>query len=175
MMNPPVVRIINRPNVLKQRASQPGGRSFEDLVERGNQVVAENYDDYRTVALSDVLDLRSLLDRIKTAPAEMEAHVQGVFRISHDMKGQASTFGYPMITGVADSLCRFLERIETMDRAPAESAGALTSVIALHIDALHLLLTHDMKGSGGEMEKKLLNGLTAAAEKIIAGLRSSGA
>ncbi|HTP81707.1 MAG TPA: Hpt domain-containing protein [Alphaproteobacteria bacterium] len=170
-MTTPTVRIINRPNLLKARASQPGGASFGDLVARGNQIVAEHHLDYRTVAESDITELRSVLARMKAAPEEMDAHVEGVFRIAHDMKGQAATFGYPMITSVAKSLCGFIESVRQAAHAPSDCADALSDIVGVHIDALRVLLAHDIKGHGGQIESRLLHGLQTASEKILARIR----
>src|ERR1700722_9954581 len=34
---------------------------------------------------------------------------QALFRAAHDIKGHGTTFGYPMASDVADSLCRVME------------------------------------------------------------------
>lgn len=169
-MSASTVRIVNPPTSLKERASKPGGKKFEDLVASGDHVVEENQGDYRKVAESDLNDLRWILDRIKATPDDIEGQIGAMFRIAHDMKGQAATFGYPMVTNVANSLCRFVERVGETGRTAVQNVDALVEIIRLHVDALRLLLTHDMKGPGGETETKLLGGLNAAGEKILATL-----
>lgn len=166
------VRIVNPPNSLKERASKGGGKKFDDMVASGDQVVEESHGDYRKVAESDLSDLRWILDRIKTSPDDIEAQIDAMFRIVHDMKGQAATFGYPMVTNVAGSLCRFVDRIRESGGTAAENVARLSEIIRLHVDALRLLLTHDMKGAGGPTEAKLLGGLAAAGEKILGGLQA---
>lgn len=167
-MTAPTVRVFNQPNLLKSRAAEPGGKSFEDLVQQGDQVVAEHHTDYRDVANSDLMELRTLVDRIKAAPEESTAQLKGLFRIAHDMKGQASTFGYPVITSVADSLCRFVEKIEETGRPVTDNVQIVTEIVGLHLDALRLLLQHDVKGPGVQLELQLMTGLKAASEKILA-------
>jgi len=169
-MPTPTVRVFNQPNLLKSRAAEAGGKSFDDLVHEGDNVIAEHHTDYRDVANSDLVELRALLNRIKAAPEESAAQLKGLFRIAHDMKGQASTFGYPVITSVADSLCRFVEKIEATGHPIAENIRSVTEIVGLHLDALRLLLQHDVKGPGVQLEVQLMSGLKAASEKILASI-----
>ena len=41
-----------------------------------------------------------------------------LFRAAHDIKGEASTFGFPAVAGVAESLCRLIEHTPDMQRIP---------------------------------------------------------
>jgi chemotaxis protein histidine kinase CheA len=43
---------------------------------------------------------------------------QVLFRTAHDIKGHATTFGYPMAADVADSLCRLIEHTVDVARIP---------------------------------------------------------
>jgi hypothetical protein len=61
-----------------------------------------------------------------------------------------------------------LERITGTGRSATSSLPTFSGIIKVHIDALHLLLSHDIKGQGGQLETDLLNGLHAASEKILA-------
>lgn len=167
-------RAITPPNRLKERASQAGGMSLEDMTKAGDQVVGESQLDYRAVAESDAHDLRALVDRLRKAPEEIHGDMQGVFRIAHDMKGQAATFGYPLITNVANSLCRFVENFDASHVA-ATDVGALCDLIGIHVDALRVLLKHDLKGQGGPIGEQLMRGLGDASQKILSRIGGSPA
>ena len=41
-----------------------------------------------------------------------------LFHAAHDIKGQAATFGYPLVASPADSLCRLIEHTPDMNRIP---------------------------------------------------------
>ena len=49
-----------------------------------------------------------------------EATQRELFRAAHDIKGHASTFGYPMAADVADSLCRLIEHCHEIERVPID-------------------------------------------------------
>jgi HPt (histidine-containing phosphotransfer) domain-containing protein len=55
-----------------------------------------------------------------------------VFRAAHDIKGEAATFGYPELAGVAESLCRLLEHTP-------EPAQIPQSLVDQHVDALRAI------------------------------------
>ena len=55
-----------------------------------------------------------------------------LFRAAHDIKGEAATFGYPELAGVAESLCRLLEH--TPERAQIPQP-----LVDQHVDALRAI------------------------------------
>ena len=56
------------------------------------------------------------LTRLQGALAPFQPDL--LFAVAHDMKGQAGTFGFPLITELAHRLCRLLEN------QPADPASA---------------------------------------------------
>ncbi|OPZ78381.1 MAG: hypothetical protein BWY78_00624 [Alphaproteobacteria bacterium ADurb.Bin438] len=105
--------------------------------------------------------------RIDAAYAELASKrdmksIRGVFEIAHDMKGQGGSFGYDLITGIGSSLCRFLEIIE----AKGTCNDVALSAIKVHIDTMKLIINDDIKGSGGEIGRKLLEGIEAIKRKF---------
>jgi HPt (histidine-containing phosphotransfer) domain-containing protein len=55
-----------------------------------------------------------------------------LFRAAHDIKGEAATFGYPALAGVADSLCRLLEHTPEFTRIPV-------ALVDQHVDAVRAI------------------------------------
>ncbi len=76
--------------------------------------------------------------------------------ISHNLKGQGSSFGYPLITQIGLSLNRMLKGLEYCDLRCAKIALA-------HAQALSTVLEKNILGAGGaagEALVKRLQGLT---------------
>ena len=81
-------------------------------------------------------------------------------RIAHGMKGQGGSFGFPLISRVGQSLCRFVGR-------DSERVETDLPVIQAHLDAQRLILEKGIRGDGGEAGRRLaerLETLTAGAE-----------
>jgi HPt (histidine-containing phosphotransfer) domain-containing protein len=55
-----------------------------------------------------------------------------LFRAAHDIKGEAATFGFPALAGVADSLCRLLEHTPDAVRIPL-------ALVDQHVDSLRAI------------------------------------
>ena len=79
--------------------------------------------------------------------------------IAHDLGGYGGTLGFPMVTTLCRSLCRYLR----LDRAVLPSAGA---VIDAHVAALQVVALQQIKGDGGEVGRALSAELARAIEKF---------
>ncbi len=155
-------RLIVRPNVLKQKVGSggfplAGVAAAEAAVDR----MAINYPE---VARQDLAKLQQAFDAANSAPAERATHLRQVFTIAHDMKGQGATFGYPLLTRVANLLCRYVDR----EHPPGPTEMTL---IAAHVDALRAVIANDIAGDGGTLGEEICGTLEAAAART-AGPRS---
>jgi hypothetical protein len=66
------------------------------------------------------------------------------------MKGQATTFGYPLVTELANRLCRLIEA------EPPLSPDTLERLSML-VDAIGQVISGRMEGDGGEAGRRLLD------------------
>lgn len=83
---------------------------------------------------------------------------QEAFEASHELRGQAGTFGYPLLTEICDSLCDVMERFMAMDREGARDSSLgrkIWSAVVSHADAVATIVDHDLKGQGGEFGREL--------------------
>ena len=71
-----------------------------------------------------------------------------MFAIAHDIKGQAGTFGYPLLSDLAARLCRLLQT------DGAEGAGSLVAAMAE-------VVRDRLAGDGGERGREMVAGLEA--------------
>jgi hypothetical protein len=75
--------------------------------------------------------------------------VKDLYGFAHNIKGQGSSFGYPLVTRIGDSLC-------TLVRQERDFSDADLDVVQAHLDALRLILIKEIKGDGGEVGAKLV-------------------
>jgi chemotaxis protein histidine kinase CheA len=64
--------------------------------------------------------------------------LEGVYMRAHDLKGLGTTYGFPLITRIAASLCMLMDDAEKRERAP-------TSLIDAHVDAIRAAVTQDIR------------------------------
>lgn len=159
-------RMLKTPNVLKKRADVPGGKSLADLEKAGAAIIARAANAYPEQLAKDIEDLRTALKRVDGAAA-MAAEINTMFRISHDIRGQAGSFDWPLIGVVAKSMSTFCDAVRRKPEVTA-AADAISPLLQLHIDTMNLLLTTMAKGQGGDAEAKVIGNLQKATT-VIAG------
>jgi len=155
-------KVFNLPNTLKTRSSKPGGRSFDDLAKAGDHVVRRNGASYPTIAASDIADLMAIAGRLRQG-SPLAVELQECFRIAHDIRGQAGSFDFPLISAAAGSLSKFVDKLRN---DPPDQAPEVVSLIEVHAATMQLLLSQNRKGAGGPAEAQILDGLTKAVEKV---------
>ncbi len=73
-----------------------------------------------------------------------------LFHAAHDIKGEAATFGFPLVAAGADSLCRLIEYTPDANRIPIK-------LVDQHVDAVRAIY-REYSRSDAEDLAELLNG-----------------
>lgn len=92
-----------------------------------------------------------------TAPDPEGAVLRRLFQIAHDMKGQAATFDYPLVSDLGNRLCREIETVG----AEGFSAAQQIRVAAL-VAAIGRVIRERLSGTGGEAGAALLAGINGS-------------
>ncbi|MGH6915865.1 MAG: Hpt domain-containing protein, partial [Geminicoccales bacterium] len=100
-----------------------------EMFKRARKVIDKLSTHYLEWADEDIDELAAELAGARADPADREAHIDRIFFIAHDMKGQGATFGYPLITEICKSLCYFLSNVDHNSRLALD-------VVAVHVAAL---------------------------------------
>lgn len=111
------------------------------------------------------------VDRLQRARDDVDHHgyrgdfAEELFRSAHDLKGQGMTFGYPLVTYVAGSLCRLLEVLSA-----TETTKPPIELIDHHVDAIRAIVRDGIKGNSHNTATELAKSLSDATEAVIAAL-----
>ena len=100
--------------------------------------------------------MRTALHEAVTQAEKRAEALDRVYTIAHDLKGQGSSFGYPLITKVGALLCQYIKA-----RRANDAQGL--RIVAAHIEALGLIVEHKIGGDGG----KLGTEMTGRLEKLV--------
>ena len=80
------------------------------------------------------------------------ANKDALFHAAHDIKGEAATFGFPLVAMAADSLCRLIEHTPDVTRIPIR-------LVDQHVDAVRAIYREysrsDAKGLADALTKRL--------------------
>jgi hypothetical protein len=156
----PKAQIVHPPNLLKSKVSGSGPISQEMLnrAETALDGLAAQFDALMDGEIKKLGELHHLGVREEARRADLAKHI---FEIAHDLRGQAGTFDYPLITRVGSSLCHFTDGLTYCDEQ------ALT-VIRLHIDAMQAIVASSLRGDGGDVGQAIASGLEKAVGKVLA-------
>lgn len=101
-----------------------------DALARAEAALHALSDDYLRWVEADLIRLGAALAALRAADQESwPVAAEALFAVAHDIKGQAATFGYPLLTRLGGMLCRTvrqeggtaaLARVETLVTAMAE-------------------------------------------------------
>ena len=157
MESTPDARIIHLPNLLATKLGGQSGEGIaEELLKAAEAKVQELLADYLAWIGGDLATLEKVVDDlVPSSPrvAELIAHARDIL---HNMKGNGSTFGYDLITQIAQSGGDILRRQETIDEARREA-------LRHHVAALRVVVDKKITGPGGEPGKRLIARLRAIA------------
>jgi HPt (histidine-containing phosphotransfer) domain-containing protein len=110
--------------------------------------------------------MRSECDRLEAARQDAtqlgfteETHA-ALFRAAHDIKGEAATFGFPEVAGVAESLCRLLEHTPDMARIPIK-------LVDQHVDAVRAVTREHARSDVAEVAGALTQGLREVTDDFL--------
>jgi len=157
---PPQAQVIKPPQTLQNKVEKggPGAVDLEALA-KAEDVIANLADDYLEWVKEDLVRLDKAYHQLKEGEGDVKANLDNVFQIAHDMKGQGGSFGYDLMTSIGDQLCRLVEKMDTV--GPRE-----LNMIKVHIDAMRVIITKELKGDGGSEGRQLLMGLTLVGGKV---------
>lgn len=89
------------------------------------------------------------------------AAIETLGRVAHDLKGMGGTYGFPLITQIAASLCRLVET-----DAGKTVAEADPSLVRAHVDALRAAVRDRIKTDGHPVGRALVHALEAQVAKL---------
>ncbi len=154
--------IIEPVTSLKERVSgAKGGFTFDiAVIKKAERALEELSVNFETWINEEIEQLEVARQNFIKDPSVPE-YADTLFQISHDLKGHATTFGYPIIHQFCTSLCRLLENFEDKTRIPQ-------ILIHQHVDAVRALVREQVKTTNDQKALKLLGRLRAVTNECIA-------
>jgi hypothetical protein len=108
----------------------------------------------------DLCRMRECLTAAQDA-GNVAGNLTALFDIAHDVKGQGGTFGYPLISQIAEALCRYLA-------AALPQNIADLSIVEVHLDAITTVARHQIIGDGGVIGADIVRSLGLLQPAIAA-------
>jgi hypothetical protein len=126
---------------LSDKVGKTGGPTPEQAVLRALNATEHLSEAYQGWAVDDLQALWQALQG-SIAAGHAAAEVKKMFDIAHEVRGQGGSFDFPLITSIGDSLCKFLEPLDSLTDRDLE-------VIKIHILAMKAVFHQNLKGDSG--------------------------
>jgi chemotaxis protein histidine kinase CheA len=157
------IEIFMPPNILKAKLGGRGHGIDAATVRRAETAIEEIKTEFTDWISDDIEMLAVACDKyLKNNDGQAFSRL---FRASHDLKGQAATFEYPLIARISASLCTLLET-----RGVAE--GVCRKLTAAHVNAVRAIFHARIKTMSDrealELVEELERQVQAVAERSAA-------
>ena len=138
---------------------EDGDHKLEAVLARAQAAVADLAKNFAESAVIDVERCAAFLKSARELPDSRIQSVKEIYGIAHNLKGQGTSFGYPLITRIGQSLC-------LLTRREVALSDAELGVVQGHLDALRLILAKDIKGDGGAVGDRLATRLETLVGQV---------
>jgi len=151
--------VIVPPHPLKKAVVRANpGEAEPDPVARAEQALFELSGDFSRWMESECARLDAA--RRALAAGFTDKARDELFRAAHDIKGEAATFGFPLIEPVAASLCRLIEHSPEFARIPL-------MLIDQHVDGIIAIVHRNARGNSERKAQMLARRLSQVTEEFL--------
>lgn len=149
--------VVNQPdNPLAAKVERHLGESPESVIARGEAAIAAEAENYFNRLRSDIVALQSAIAEVLAETDGKQMAADRVYALLHNTKGQARGFGYGLVTQICGLACTILQQHRSPDQNVFRAVHA-------HIQALSIVIEHNLGGDGGELGQKMVGRLEALA------------
>lgn len=154
-------RIIHLSGTLRAKAAvrNSDASGVDDLsIAAAESAMKDLAGDFQNWMSDEVNRLVAAFDEYRSnGPGERD--ISNLFRAAHDIRGQASAFGYPLAAEIAGSLAKLLDKIEP-DYLPVQ-------LIAHHVDAVRAVFRSQIRDYANPIAVQIIHNLNKAIDRVV--------
>lgn len=128
------------------------------VLERAEDAVRRLAAGYTEWVQADLARLDAAYAAIAAAPVCGPEHLEPLLNAAHDIKGQGGSFGYPLMTRIGGSLCRYVERLD-------DPAAIDLALVDAHRQAMRAIVDNRMKGDDDPVGRQITERLRALIDR----------
>lgn len=153
--------VIEPPRDLREHVKVTGSGDGIDMaaIARAEKALESLSGQFEDWLHDEIASLSKARDEVRTHGL-IDPYAERLFRAAHDLKGQADTFGYPLITLICSSLCRLLESVEDKRRIPV-------ALVDQHVNAVRVIAREKIKDSNNPTASTMAEALLDAVLKVV--------
>ncbi len=135
----------------------PENKAAVAKAEAAMENLSSNFDEWMS---EEVGKLEAARNTVRTEGLGGDAG-QALFNAAHDLKGLGTTYGYPFVSAIADSLCKITLEKEVRVKAPVELVNA-------HVDSIRAVVRARIKTVKNPVGKSLVAELNDRTDEFLA-------
>ena len=156
--------VITPPHRLR-KAVALGTNAADDPVARAEAALAQLSGEFADWMQAECARLEAARQEVRRTGFSKETGA-ALFRIAHDIKGEAATLGYPQIGAAAASLCRLLEHTPDMTLVPL-------ALVDQHVDAVRAFAREHARADFAAIASALTRRLREVTDEFLRGANAS--
>lgn len=130
-----------------------------DPIARAQAALNELSSDFAAWMQDECDRLNAARQNVKTNGFSKQ-NIDEIFRAAHDIKGDAATFGYPLVAPIAESLCRLIEHTPDARKIPL-------ALLDQHVDAVRAVVREHARPDIDGIASALNGRLQAVTEEFL--------
>jgi HPt (histidine-containing phosphotransfer) domain-containing protein len=150
--------VITPPHELR-RAIAPATDTNDDPIGRAEAALVELSGEFTKWMQSECDRLESSRKAVMHLGFTEQTR-EALYRAAHDIKGEAATFGYPNVVGVAESLCRLIEHTPPHSQIPKP-------LVEQHVDAIRAIVREYSRSDRAEVAQALTKRLREVTDEFL--------
>jgi len=152
------IEVFMPPNILKTKVGGTIAGLDMAAIKRAEAAMETLKVEFTDWIAKDIARLGEVRDAFAAAKAQGTG--DDLFRASHDLKGQAATFEYPLIARVASSLCKLFDELKSHDAIPH-------AIVDAHVDAIRVIFREKIKDISNHTALALVEALEARVREAV--------
>jgi HPt (histidine-containing phosphotransfer) domain-containing protein len=133
-----------------------------DTIRRAEEAVGKLTDEYRSWVRGDLEKLQACMAAAAAGGEARTTAYKEVRHIAHDLRGQGATFGFPLVTRIAQSISQVLKE------RPADVDIDSDAILTAHFEALHTVIEQNVSDLNGTDAQAIVATLEAAIGRALA-------
>ena len=103
--------------------------------------------------------LRIAIDSVVETPRPEQTKIDRIYALLHNSKVQGEELDFSLVSNICALACGILQRTRTPDEAAWRAVKA-------HIDALTIIVDHNVSGDGGALGQRMVEELRGLAKAV---------
>ena len=151
--------LITPPHALRKAVATAADGGNDDPIARAEAALAGLSSEFSEWMQAECERLETARQEVRRA-GFTEKTQDALFRAAHDIKGEAPTFGYREVAGIAESLCRLIEHTPERENIPLQ-------LVDQHVDAVRAIVREYARPDLGDVAGALRRRLREVTDEFL--------